>query len=308
MKQFTILIFLILLNSNKDSNAQEWSSIPKSITSNGLLFIGKIVCVNEYYYDITNGIENITMERTMAFNRKGLLIKQSVRHFEDNGKQTDSSINYYFINRKLASYTSFKADKLTDSVSLLYDRKNKLKQKVMYSRVGKISQRITYTYLHDSVFTIRKKDKDNNIESMLRITYGPKKTDKEIILLNSQLQTVSKSVINMENRSDGNRYITHYLYNVNDSCISMNGSLIDSKGYVLESMLMNGEKKVDNYHTYKYENGLLTKEYTYANETEQNIAYAYNYDTLKNITDIFTYIDRKLTKEMHRDIIYFQTN
>ncbi len=307
MRQFTILIFLILLNSKNDCFAQEWSVVPNGITSDNLLFIGRIASINEYYFDIENGIKNEKMERTMTFNRNGLLIKKSEKHFGDNDKKTDI-INYHFVNRRLTSYACFKTDKRIDSVSIVYDRKNKVKEKVMFDRTHKISQRITYTYANDSLFTIRKKDADNNIDNMLKITYDPASSSKEIILLNDLLQKVSRNVIITEHKNSGNIYFTKYLYNANDSCISMHSSLIDSNGHIIESMIMNGDKKVDDYRTYKYEKDKVIEEHVFANESEQRISYTYKYDKLNNITDILTFVEGNPVKEMHRDIIYRKTN
>lgn len=297
---------------------------PEPVTLKTLLLKGKIASFTVSYYEVKynqntesayhtaldssasiNYYLKIRGENLYVFDSNGFLVER--RLFDSLGKPLQTFFTYDKGGFK--SIANYSKNKRIDSL-YFKNRNNHIaahKIDVQYSMLfdsrGRYAGGTMYTYNKGNLITIRNKDKDNEIQEMIRYKYkNGRLIEKGIFKADLQPGTTSK--INIEKRQNNRVYYSEMRYNNVGKLLGMESFLEDGNGNHLEETIADSNRRVTSQKISEYnDRNEITGQTVFA-ERKNEYRYEYIYDTHKNWVKQRIYRNNTLDMVIERVFVY----
>lgn len=269
---------------------------------------GHVKSITEKAFTIaTSGDTVLEAETYYAFNERDQLLRKETTAYATTKKRPKLRINYYTYEKdQLVSSSEYEGDDLTDSMSIIYNRKKMPEQKWLFDKNRSISNKIRYTYNSKGELTIiRFKNKGNELLGMQKLYYSDngQKTDK--YLYGRNMQFVSAESIIREPDSSGNVSVMRFLYGKKDTCTGMVSYVADAYGNHLQETTSDENKRVTDYRTIEYDRLSNMRQAIIFKGEKLVVNYEYVYDKFENWTEQKTYNNGEPFSYTRRRITYF---
>lgn len=303
MSKISILSFLLLLFVTSVT-AQIIPAPPGVIDVGSMMLKGRVKSITQSYYDVkynenTASPYKNALDSAAVINYYLKLQGQDVYSFDTNGFLKERYLfdtlgaalqTFYSYDRGgLSTIANYRDGKRIDSFYFknskghIASHKMDVRYCTVYDARGRYTGNIMYTYSRGNLVAIRKKDKDNVMQEMIRYKF------KNGILVEKgvykgDMQLVKSSKIHIENRKDDMRYLSEMEYDIKGRLLGMISFLDDDKGNHIEETIADSNRRVTSQKINEYNNRNEITSQTVFADSKNNYRFNYTYDSFDNWT------------------------
>lgn len=202
----------------------------------------------------TDTILSKSKECNYTFNEHGFMLEKKADSFDEKGKIITSTVTRYGYGAegRLTSVVRYEDGRMTDSVFIGYNRRGGVEEQVYYDRKGRKEGRVQYFYRNGRVFNIKVRDKDDMLLSFIRYEYDAAGNIREKEIKGNALQYESSVKYSYDTMSNGYVQVNEYDYALPYRISGMRGKVLDTAGRVVETTVVDSNKRVVESGTIKY--------------------------------------------------------
>ncbi len=310
------IYFLFAFAFCNTAYAQDYGDIPAIQTAKDHDIKGPVKSVYEITYaasfqnrvllDSTIYLDTIlsrSKETNILFEPNGYLTSYKVDSFDEKAKTIASyEVVYRYDNDRLSGILHYWDEELIDSTYIGYDRRNLVKEQVVFDRKGKVLKKVQYFHRYGRIFNIKVRDNEGILVNFRRYEYDAAVNVTEKEIKGNTMQYLHSLKYRYDTLKDGSRQVNKYDYVGKYKYRSMERWLIDTRGNITELIITDSNKRVLENHTMKYTpRGLLRSELVFT-RYKNEYTYRYEYGDNGNWKTKYASVNDKLKSKTHRVI------
>jgi len=224
-------------------------------------------------------------------------------------KEETTEYFYNYLHNLPVSRIIRKNNKVTDSITYDYDRRKRISSYLAYDGRGRISYKYTFTYnSRQQLITIRRKNEENFPVEMIKIKYDEEGRLSEQQFFDDNMKKMKVIDFN-SHRDDSTGFYNRTILTYNDTGQLVSGIMTVNTAaeLMLEQSIVDGNKKVTDYRTYRYTGqNNIEEEKIFADMENTVIIYKYKYDEYGNWIEKVAMVNDNPAIITSRNIIYFK--